>query len=233
LDILFGLAFKLATLLVFVGLASFAVYWALLRGYKPRTAILLGTLMVLVYVGYPFIIDWMGHKTDTWNDLAQAFQQICQEKSKDMAADKMPQTDIDAILGLLQKYFLYCFPAWMVAGALLTGFLSYYFVSAVASRFTGRITAPVPFWQWAVPEPFIFGLILAGGLKLFAGDNARLDIVANNLLVLFVAIYTFAGLTITSYYFRKWFWIFGSIFGRSKNHLWSRRHESSHETRCA
>ncbi len=204
MDILLSLLFKLATVLVFLGLASLSVYWALLRNLRPTLAILMGAGMILIYIGFPFVTDWVGHKTDTWVELQQSFEQICQDKAKSMTDEKMAPADIAAILDLLKKYFLFCFPAWLIAGSLFTGFLAYYLVSSVGSRFTMRIPPPQPFWQWVVPEPLVFGLILGGGLKLLAGENSHLEIVADNLLVLFLALYTFAGLTITSYYFKKW-----------------------------
>ncbi len=204
MDILLSVLFKLATVLIFLGLASLSVYWGLLRKLQPRWAILLGAMMVLVYIGFPFLTDLITSKTDTWVELQQAFDQVCQEKAKAMAADKMSQADIDSIMGLLKKYFLFCFPAWVLVGALFTGFLSYYLVSTVASKITPRIDMPVPFWQWAVPEPLIFGLILSGGLKLLPNLSPMMDIVTDNLLILFLAVYTFAGLTITSFYFKKW-----------------------------
>ena len=108
------------------------------------------------------------------------------------------------IQNLFKKYFLFCLPAWILSGSLFAGFLAYYLVSSIGARFIPRIAAPKPFWQWMVPEPMIFGLILGGVVKLFSPENSLLETIGDNLLVLFLAIYTFAGLTITSFFFRKW-----------------------------
>jgi hypothetical protein len=203
-DILLSLLAELATSLIFLGLASFAVYWALIRGYQARTAILMGALVILVYVGGSFAVDQLGSHPDSWAAIQQTFDQIWQVKAKALADEKMSQTDIDVIRNLFKKYFLFCLPAWILSGALFAGFLAYYLVSSIGSRFIPRISAPKPFWQWMVPEPMIFGLILGGAIKLFSPENSLLETIGDNLLVLFLAIYTFAGLTITSFFFRKW-----------------------------
>jgi len=204
LDILLSLVAELATSLIFLGLASLAVYWALLRNFQPRIAILMGALVILVYVGGSFAVDQIGSHADSWTTIQQAFDQVWQIKAKSLAADKMSQADIDVIQGMVKKYFLFCLPAWIISGALFVGLLAYYLVSSVGTRFVLRIATPLPFWQWVVPEPMIFGLILGGVIKLFAPENTWMEIAGDNLLVLFLAIYTFAGLTITSFFFRKW-----------------------------
>ena len=59
MDILSVVA-TLVTSIIFLGLASLAVYWALVRGFKPRTAILMGAMMIMVYVGGSFAADQIG-----------------------------------------------------------------------------------------------------------------------------------------------------------------------------
>lgn len=204
MDILLSVIVELATSLIFLGLASLAVYWALVRGFKPRIAILMGALIILVYVGGSFAADQLSSHPDSWASIQQTFDEIWQVKAKALAEDKMPQSDIDLIQSLFKEYFLFCLPAWIISGSLFAGFLGYYLVSAFGSRITSRITAPIPFWRWVVPEPLIFGLILGGGVKLLAPEKTWMAMVGDNLLVLFLFIYTFAGLTVTSFYFRKW-----------------------------
>ncbi len=204
MDILLSLAAGLASALIFLGTASLAVYWALLKNFKPQTAILMGALVILVYVGGSFAADQLGTHPDSWAEIQQNFDQIWQVKAKALAEDKMPQADINMIQGLFKKYFLFCFPAWIISGSLFAGVIAYYLVSSIGARVTPRINAPVPFWQWVVPEPMIFGLILGVGLMVFSGENTWMETTGNNLIVLFLAIYTFAGLTITSFYFKKW-----------------------------
>jgi hypothetical protein len=178
-DILLSLAAELATALVFLGMASLAVYWALVRGFKPHTAILAGALMIIIYVGGSFALDQTGPHPDSWTSIQQTFDQIWQTKSKTLIDDKMPQADVDAIQALFKKYFLFCLPAWIIVGSLLLGLLAYYLVSA-------------------------FGLIVGGVVILVSPPNTWMEMVGDNLLVLFLAVYTFAGLTITSFYFKKW-----------------------------
>ena len=204
MDILVSVIVELATSLIFLGLASLAVYWALVRGFKPRIAILMGALIILVYVGGSFAADQLSSHPDSWANIQQTFDEIWQVKAKALAEDKMQQSDIDLIQSIFKEYFLFCLPAWIISGSLFAGFLGYYLVSAFVSRITSRITAPIPFWRWVVPEPLIFGLILGGGVKLLAPEKTWMVMVGDNLLVLFLFIYTFAGLTITSFYFRKW-----------------------------
>ena len=204
MDILLSLAAELATALVFLGMASLAVYWALVRGFKPHTAILAGALMIIIYVGGSFALDQTGPHPDSWTSIQQTFDQIWQTKSKTLIDDKMPQADVDAIQALFKKYFLFCLPAWIIVGSLLLGLLAYYLVSAIGTRFTARIVPPIPFWRWMVPEPVVFGLIVGGVVILVSPPNTWMEMVGDNLLVLFLAVYTFAGLTITSFYFKKW-----------------------------
>jgi uncharacterized protein YybS (DUF2232 family) len=204
LDILLSVIAELATSLVFLGLASLAVYWSLVRGFQPRTTILMGALMIVVYVGGSFAADQLSSHPDSWASIQQTFDQIWQVKAKALTDDKMPQSDIDLIQSLFKEYFLFCLPAWIVSGSLFAGFLAYYLVSAIGSRITSRIGAPTPFWKWIIPDYLIFGLILGGMVKLLSPENTWMEMVGDNLLVVFVFIYTFAGLTITSFYFRKW-----------------------------
>ncbi|HXL72763.1 MAG TPA: DUF2232 domain-containing protein [bacterium] len=204
MDILLSVIAELATSLIFLGLASLAVYWALIRGFQPRIAILMGALIVLVYVGGSFAADQLSSHPDSWTSIQQTFDQIWQVKAKALADDKMPQSDIDLIQSIFKEYFLFCLPAWIISGSLFAGFLGYYLVSVIGSKFTSRIIPPMPFWKWMIPEYLVFGLILGGGIKLLAPENTGLAMAGDNLLVLFLFIYTFSGLTITSFYFRKW-----------------------------
>jgi len=204
MDILTSIAAELASSLIFLGLAGLAVYWSLLRGFKPRFAIFVGALAVLIYVGGSFAADQMSSHPDSWTSIQQSFDQIWQIKAKSLSDEKMSQADIDLIQQMFRKYFLFCLPAWIISGAFFAGFLAYYLISSIGSRFIPRITAPIPFWQWMVPEPMIFGLILGAAIKLLAPENSWIEITGDNILVLFLVVYTFAGLTITSFYFKKW-----------------------------
>ena len=204
MDILVSLAAGLATSLFFMGMASLAVYWALIRSFKPRTAILLGALVLLVYVGGSFVAGQMGDHPDSLAGIQQAFDQIWQSKAKTFADDKIPQSEIDMYQKILKNYFLFCLPAWVVSGSLFIGFIAYYLVSSMGSRLTPRITAPVPFWRWMIPEPVVFGVVLGAGMVAFAPAGTLWEIVGDNLLVLFGLVYAFAGLPILSFFFNKW-----------------------------
>jgi len=203
LDILSVVA-TLVTSIIFLGLASLAVYWALVRGFKPRTAILMGAMMIMVYVGGSFAADQIGSNPNSLKSIEEVFNQNMQAKIKSLADEKVPQEEIDQLQVNLKKYLLYCFPAWIISGAFFLGFLAYYLVSSTGSRITSRIAQPTSLSEWVVPEPMIFGLILGGVIKLSAPENTWMEIVGNNILVLFVVIYSFAGVPIISFYFKKW-----------------------------
>jgi uncharacterized protein YybS (DUF2232 family) len=204
LEILAGLLVELVTAFLILGMASLAVYWALLKGLKPAGAATLGGAVVVVYLIGSFTAGQMGPHPDTFASLQQSFDQVWQLKAKSMADQKMSPADIELVRKLCEKYVLWSIPAWMLVGALGAGFVAYYLVSSVVSRSNPRVLPPLPFWQWTVPEPLVFGLIAALLIKVLAPENHWSDIVADNLVVFFSVLYTFAGMTIVSYYFQRW-----------------------------
>lgn len=78
-------------------------------------------------------------------------------------------------------------------------------------RVTPKIPRPMRFRDWVLPEPLVFGLVVGGLLKVAQGmlqltpdQSTVVEVIANNLLVLFVGIYAMAGLCIISFFLHKW-----------------------------
>jgi uncharacterized protein YybS (DUF2232 family) len=112
--------------------------------------------------------------------------------------------NIEMMKVITQKYIFWSFPAWAAVSCLVAGLLAYYLASSILSRVTPRVSKPMAFREWAVPEFMVFGLIVGGILKLIFKENSPMDIVGNNLLVFFAALYTLGGLSIVSFFFHKW-----------------------------
>lgn len=204
MELLSEILIELAATVVLLGLASLAVSWALLKGLKPHWVILTGSLVVILYAAATFLLGQTGSHPDSMAAFQKSFDQVWDLKTKSMTDSKLSPADIETVKQLCQKYLVWAWPSWVLLGSLGLGFFAYYLVSAVLSRVTPRVTRPLPFWQWRVPEPLIFGLIVGGLIKIFAKEDTFIDVIGNNLLVFFVMIYTFGGMTILSFYFQKW-----------------------------
>lgn len=204
MEILAGLLAELVSAFLILGMASLAAYWALLKGFKPRTVVIMGAAIVAINAGGSFLAAQMGSHPDSLAAIHRVFDQMWQMNAKNMADQKISPTEIEFFRKIWEKYVEQAFPAWILIGAMGAGFVAYYLVSSVVSRSNPRVFPPLPFWQWMVPEPLVFGLIMALLIKVLVPENHWSDIVANNLLVFFSVIYTFAGVTIVSYYFQRW-----------------------------
>jgi uncharacterized protein YybS (DUF2232 family) len=204
LEILAGLLLELVTALLMLGLASLSVYWALRKGFEPLWVVVMGAAVVVAYVVSTFFLGQLGSHPDTVASIQQSFDQMWQLKAKTLADQKASAADIELVKNFCQKYILWSLPAWLLVAGLGAGFVAYYLVSSVLSKTDPRFAPPIPFSRWMVPEPLVFGLIAAGLIKVLVKENSRMDIVGDNFLIFFSALYTFAGLTIVSFYFQKW-----------------------------
>lgn len=205
LDILLDMAVVLFTL----GMVGLTTSWALLHRLKPRAVVLTGAITMGFLASAMFFIPQLGHHPDGWSQLAQYFDQKQFEDDWKSSMDSMSKMGMktDTIMpskDIYQKYIYFSLPAWEAIRCLLWGLLAYYAASSILSRITTRVPKAIAFREWIVPEPLIFGLIAGGSLKLFASVNGPIDILADNLLVFFVGLYTLAGFCIISFFLYKW-----------------------------
>lgn len=194
----------------FLGMASLTAAWALLRKMPPRSAVLFGTLTVLLLTTALFLLGLLGQKQDLWTVLSdyfggRSFDEHWKRYTEGMAKSGVLSVDrLEPFKESYQKYFYWALPAWVCIRSLVEGLLAYYLASLVFSRITPRVPKPLSFRLWLLPEPLIFGLIGAAMLKLWAPENGWADILGDNLLVLFLGLYALAGLSIVAFFFDKW-----------------------------
>lgn len=209
MDALLDTLLDLALFLLTMGTVGLSVSWALLHGLKPRAVVLVGALaMVFLALATFFLPQWGNHQ-DGLTQLSQYFEQKHFEDEWKTGMDSMSKVGVDTeklvpFKEFFQKFIYWSSPAWEAIRCLLWGLVAYYVVSLFLSRVIPRISRPIAFRDWILPEPLIFGLIVAGVLKLFARENGPLDIVGDNLLVFFVGLYTLAGFSIVSFFLYKW-----------------------------
>ena len=185
-------------------MTSLAAAWALLRGFKPRAVVLTGTLTLTLFLAALFLLVQSNLKQDTLPLFQNYFNETWNHQAQWLKDSGFGQDKIDLFKEIYQKYIFYSFPAWLVVNCLFMGLLAYYLSSSILSRVTSRVSKPIPFREWVVPEPLVFGLIVGGLLKIVFKENAPMDILGNNFLVFFVGLYTLSGLSIVSFFFHKW-----------------------------
>jgi uncharacterized protein YybS (DUF2232 family) len=205
LELVLDLFIKLAVIIVIMGMASLAAAWALLRGFKPRAVVLTGTLTLVLFFSALFLLVQSNLKQETLPLFQQYFQDSWKTDVQILTQRGFSKEDIDLYYkNFYQKYVFYSFPAWLVMICLFMGLIAYYLSSSILSRVTARVSRPIAFKEWIVPEPLVFGLILGGLLKIVFKENSPLDIVGDNLLVFFLIFYSLTSLSIVSFFFQKW-----------------------------
>jgi len=208
-DVILGNLLDMATVLFTLGMVALTTSWALLHKFKPRAVVLTGALTMGFVTLATFVLPQLSHPSDAWPKFAQFFDQKQFEEDWNSNLDFWSKMGMDTdkagiVKDFFQKYFYFSIPSWEVIRCLLWGLLAYYAASSILSRITTRVPKAIAFREWIVPEPFIFGLIAAGALKLFAKENRPMDILADNLMVFFVVLYTLEGFSIVSFYLTKW-----------------------------
>jgi uncharacterized protein YybS (DUF2232 family) len=204
LDLALDIFIKLGVVIVFMGMTSLAAAWALLRGFKPRTVVLTGTLTLTLFLAALFLLVQSNLKQDSLPIFQHYFDDTWNHQSQWLKDSGFAQDKIDLFKEIYQKYIFYSFPAWLVVNSLFMGLLAYYLSSSILSRVTTRVSKPIHFREWVVPEPLVFGLIVGGLLKIAFKENSPMDILGDNFLVFFVGLYTLSGLSIVSFFFHKW-----------------------------
>jgi uncharacterized protein YybS (DUF2232 family) len=194
----------LSTLLMF-GVAGMAVAWALLKGLKPRTVLGVGVLALSLYLVCGFLLDVSStkEKDQLFTTIQQSFDKMWTAESQALQDEKVPQDQIDQAKAFYEKYVLWCSPAWSMLICLAIGLLAYYAVSSVLCRITQKVSPPIPFQDWTVPDYLVFGLIIGGVIKVIPFKNEWVGTVGNNLLVFFLGLYALEGFSLVSYFFSK------------------------------
>ena len=205
MDLALDLFIKLAVIIVFIGMTSLAAAWALLRGFKPGAVVLTASLGLALFFGALFFLVQSNLKQDTLPQFRQYFNDGWKANVQILNQRGFSKEEIDQYYkDFYQKFVYYSFPAWLLLSCLFLGLLAYYLSSAILSRVTPRVSKPITFKEWIVPDPLVFGLILGGLLKIVFPENSPMDIVGDNLLVFFLVFYSLSGLSIVSFFFQKW-----------------------------
>ena len=205
MDVVLEILIQLVQMAILFGMAGLAVSWALLKNHNPRFAVLAGAVTVALYMGALFTLAVSTQKQDVVAGLQNSFDQVWKIKAQSMADLKATPAEIENEQRIFQKYVFLALPAWMAVTCLTLGLLAYYLVSFFLARITQRVAGPIPFRGWVVPEYLVFGLIVGGMLKVMSKENSLVDIVGNNFLVFFGCLYTLGGLSIVSFFLKKWF----------------------------
>jgi uncharacterized protein YybS (DUF2232 family) len=211
LDLLVIIFLQLLFFGIILTISGLANLFAILRGAKPNGAILAGAL-VCGLIMFPLVFSQIagidGKKS------GGIYMQATMEKSLSslMSALKSQEGADDKLdsnqAGFL-KFYIQVTPAYLAVFCVSLSFLSYFMVSVVFHRLSPRIPKPLPFSQWVVPEPFVFGFI-AGALLMIAAKFLALpdgnweDLLGSNLLVFFGGLYMIEGFSIIVYYMQKW-----------------------------
>lgn len=209
MEALFVLVVQFVLAVFFFLFTSLASAWALLRSFKPRQVVLTGaSAMVLMALAVAIL-----NRPDPKENALVSFRQYFTDKHFEDEWQEDTQTAVkmgaplDKLEGFkddYKKYFYDLLPSWVVSGCLVFGLLAYYLVSFVLARVTTRVPKAMAFQEWVIPEPLVFGLIVAGILKIMAGEKIWLDILGSNLLVFFSVVYVLGGFSIVSFFLHKW-----------------------------
>ncbi len=189
--------------------SGMAILLALLKGARPNGAVLAGTLACGFFFMALFGLAQLDSKSPNWKEMQAYLQQNLQSQVTALKAQGIPQDKIDENMDWAQKFGVEAYPAWVVLTCLWFSFLAYYTVPILFRKYISRIPRPMPFRQWVIPEPFIFGFLIGAMMKigvkyLDAAQYGWMEILANNLLVFFGCIYIMGGFSIISYYLQKW-----------------------------
>ncbi len=200
---IWGVLLDVLLVAVVFAVASLAAAWALLRGLSSQFVVLAGTLGAVLFVAGYFFVAQSGDVnffTQEQND----FDAVWSAQTPALLKSGVAPETLELVKNFALKYFLLSFPAWLAVGCLIAGFLSYYLASSILRRITLKVSQPLAFRHWVLPEFFIFGFIAACYLKFFMPENSPWDLLGDNLLVFFVGFYTLGGLSVVSFYFHKW-----------------------------
>ncbi len=195
-------------------LSGLAILFALLRGARPNTAVLAGSLACALFFLSLFAVllngkmGWKDIQTTLRTSSEQSVQaQIAAWKAQGVSQDKLDEFKDEADRYLPSVLRVY--PSLFALASAWLGLFSYYLIPFFFRRFITRVPRPMPFRQWIIPEPLIFcfiaGALLNVGSKWVEMPGFEwLGILGNNLIVFFGGVYIMGGFSIISYYLQKW-----------------------------
>lgn len=190
-------------------ISGLAILFALLRGARPNGAILAGSLAGGLFFTVFFGLSLMDGKGTGLKEMQGYLDQNLRDQMTALKSEGVPQDKIDENLDWAEKFGVQAYPAWVALTAIWFSFMAYYTLPILFRRFNSRVPAPLPFRYWIIPEPLVFGFIAGALLKIsvkyISGPNSGwIEILADNLLVLFGCLYIMGGFSIISYYLQKW-----------------------------
>jgi hypothetical protein len=205
MDLVLAILLRVLLFLVIMGFACLAASWGLLKGMKPSHSVLAGTFGAILFFGVLFAFVQSG-QTPGFHSLVD---EILQETDKAPVPPPFSSTPegIESYKSFCKNFVVLALPAWAAIGCVIVGILAYSISAALLSRITPKVSKPIAFRQWVVPEPMVFGLIFGGMLKLgvlWFKAESWVDILGNNFVVFFLGLYTLGGLSIVSFFLHKW-----------------------------
>jgi uncharacterized protein YybS (DUF2232 family) len=182
--------------------------WAQWRGARGASAVLAGAVapaffLLILMVGMKGPDD-RPYYYQVRADATTFFQSQSENLVK---SGGVPADRVEASRKFLEKFYVELLPGWMASTCLLLGWMAFSISARVLSRVSKRIPSPEPFRNFSLPEPLVFGLIVAIALLAVAPQLAArdtLNVWGGCLLVTFGTLYFMAGLGVTSYFFWKW-----------------------------
>lgn len=187
-----GLLFFLAAL----GAASFTAAWALLKGWRARAAVSLGATGagLVLTAGLVAVSRSLGGGEGVLEALRASL-----EAEVGAHMERLARTGLSEARLALWRAYLSAFPARLAMDCLLYGLAAYHFASAVLNRLSRRVPRPIPFREFVVPEPLVFGFLAGALLKLAAPSEGVAAFLADNLLVFFTSLYLLAGWSLLAF----------------------------------
>jgi uncharacterized protein YybS (DUF2232 family) len=205
------LAIGLWTLLfgAILTISGLAILFALLRGARPNASILAGSFACGLFFLALFGLSRIDGKGPNFKEMQGYLEENLQAQMAALKSQGMTQDNIDENMEWAEKYGVQAYPAWLSITCVWFGFISYYMVPILFRRFSPRIPRPMPFRQWIIPEPLIFGPIVGAlfkiSLKYFnLPDDGWEDVLGSNLLIFFGCLYILGGFSIIAYYLQKY-----------------------------
>jgi uncharacterized protein YybS (DUF2232 family) len=202
-----ALLFAILALLL-VAVAILAASWALLGGRRGWPAASAATAAAFLAAAVLLMAGSRWDAAVLWRTAGSQLTAACEMRAAQWASAGVSADRLQSLRDLCRQYVVLSFPAWLLLSCLALGMFSANLSAHLLSRTTRTVEKPAPFREWVLPEPLVFGFLLACLLKLFrpvgATDLHPQNLLANNGLVFFAGLYAIAGLGITAHFFHRW-----------------------------